>query len=513
MKIFLYGPSGSGKSAMGELLASDLGAAFFDLDAMIEARAGKDIPAIFEWEGEAGFRALEKAMLREIVENPYGVVALGGGALLDPESRELAEKTGEVLCLNAASETLLERLQHKNNRPLLAEDREERLQKILSERAEHYGSFAKQLDTECMTLEEATWEAQVLLGIFHLRGMGDYDVRVRNGILDSLGEEMRSRDLVGPITLVSDENVGNLYAEKVRASLQGAGYEVHEIWIQPGESNKNIEMVSQLWSAFAQERMERKSTVVALGGGVVGDLAGFAAATFLRGMPWVNLPTSLLAMVDASVGGKTGANLAQGKNLIGAFHAPRLVLASPATLSTLPDLELRNGLAETVKTGVIGDPELFELCAQGELAVRSQLEYIVRRAIAVKIKVIEEDPYETGLRETLNLGHTIGHAVEKVSDYKIHHGEAVSIGMVAEVRLSQALGLAVDGLADQLIGVLRGLNLPVEAPEGIDKDSLVAAMKMDKKRAGGMVRFSLPIRVGEVRTGIEVEAAEAIEFL
>jgi 3-dehydroquinate synthase len=299
----------------------------------------------------------------------------------------------------------------------------------------------------------------------------------------------------------------------VKSSLQEQGYEVHEVWIPPGESNKNLETVSQLWEVFAQARMERKSTVVALGGGVVGDLAGFAAATFLRGVPWVNLPTSLLAMVDASVGGKTGANLIQGKNLIGAFHAPRLVFADPETLSTLPDLELRNGLAETVKTGVIGDPELFNMCAEGESVVRSRLEEIVRRAMAVKIRVIEEDPYESGLRETLNLGHTIGHAVEKVSNFSVHHGEAVAIGMVAEARLSQRLGFAEGDLADRLVEVLQRLNLPVEVPEGMDKNSLVAAMKMDKKRAGGKVRFSLPLRGGEVMTGIEVDVTEAIDHL
>jgi 3-dehydroquinate synthase len=336
---------------------------------------------------------------------------------------------------------------------------------------------------------------------------------VKKGILTDIGEALRDRDLDGPMTLVSDENVAGLYAESVKASLQRAGYNVHEVWFPPGESSKTMETVAKLWDAFAQAGMERRSTVVALGGGVVGDLAGFAAATFLRGIPWVNLPTSLLAMVDASVGGKTGANLSQGKNLIGAFHAPRLVFVDPDTLVTLPDFELRNGLAETVKTGVIGDPDLFELCEAGEGTIGANLEEVVRRAMAVKIGIIEEDPYEGGLRESLNLGHTIGHAVEKVSDFGIHHGEAVSIGMVAEAHLSHQLGLAEDGFRERLTDVLTGLNLPAEVPEDLDRNHLIAAMKLDKKRAGGKVRFSLPLRVGEVQTGVEVDAAEALGMI
>jgi len=511
--VFLYGPSGSGKSMMGQKLAASLGLDFYDLDARIEAQAGMDIPNIFEVEGEGGFRLREKKMLQDVISANAGIVALGGGALLDPESRELAESVGDVLCLRASSETLLARLQNEYDRPLLEGEREVKLQRMLSERVEHYDSFAFQLDTEDLSLDEVVQEVQTLLGIFRVQGMGGYDVRVRNGLLDDLGEEMSDRDLKGPLILVSDENVGNLYSEQVRASLQEAGYEVHEVWFPPGESNKTLETVSQLWDAFTQTRLERRSTVVALGGGVVGDLVGFAAATFLRGVPWVNLPTSLLAMVDASVGGKTGANLAQGKNLIGAFHAPRLVFADTETLSTLPELEFRNGLAEVVKTGVIGDSKLFELCEEGQVVVRRHLDEIVRRAMAVKIRFIEEDPYEAGIREALNLGHTIGHAVEKVSDFRIHHGQAVAIGMVAEARISQRLGLIESNLPERLVEVLLGLNLPVEVPKDLDKDSLVAAMKMDKKRAAGKVRFSLPLRVGEVKIGVEMDEAEIIGFL
>jgi len=245
--------------------------------------------------------------------------------------------------------------------------------------------------------------------------------------------------------------------------------------------------------------------VLALGGGVVGDAAGFAAATFLRGVPWVALPTSLLAMVDASLGGKTGVDLPQGKNLVGAFYPPRLVLADPQTLDTLPEAELRAGMAEVIKAGVIGDPELFELCAHGWDALHLNLGEVVRRAMAVKISVIEEDPYEKGRRAALNLGHTLGHAVELVSGFQLRHGEAVAIGMVAEARLAERLEIAEPGLADEIERVLRELGLPVTIPAELDRQAVLSVMQVDKKRLDGSVRFALPVRLGETRVGVNVD--------
>jgi shikimate kinase/3-dehydroquinate synthase len=512
--FFLYGPSGSGKSSVGRHLAASLGLDFHDLDVEIEGRTGMDVPTIFAREGETGFRKREKETLQALTSSAPAIIALGGGALLDPENRERACGVGEVLCLRASAETLLARLGQEDNRPLLQGDRAGEMRRLLQERKEHYDSFPLQLDTEGLSLEQVTRETQIALGAFHVRGMGSaYDVRVGEGILDGIGHAMRARELKGPLVLVSDEVVGAYYAERTLEALRESGYVVNEIRFPAGEANKNIEMVCQLWEAFVQARMERRSTVVALGGGVVGDLTGFAAATFLRGIPWVNLPTTVLAMVDASVGGKTGANLAQGKNLIGAFHAPRAVFADTTTLATLSRKELRNGLAEAVKHGVIGDEILFERFGAGEGRVLQCLGEIVRRAIAVKVEVIEKDPYESGLREALNLGHTLGHAIERASEYAISHGEAVAIGIVAEARISERIGLGEVGMADCLREVLSGLNLPVEIPGDLKESELVKGMGLDKKRAGGRVRFSLPVRLGEVKTGVEIEAETALELI
>jgi 3-dehydroquinate synthase len=282
--------------------------------------------------------------------------------------------------------------------------------------------------------------------------------------------------------------------------------------IPPGESSKNVRTVSTLWQEFITAGIERGSTVVALGGGVVGDITGFAAATYMRGISWVILPTSLLAMVDASLGGKTGADLPEGKNLVGAFHAPQYVLVDPNTLGSLPPEEITSGMAEVVKASIIADPDLFELCAQGMSVLEANWGEVIRRAMAVKIQVIEADPYESGLRKVLNLGHTIGHAVELVSDFKLRHGEAVSIGMVAEAQLAEQIGLADQGLANKIKRTLSGLGLPTDILGGFKRGAILDAILVDKKRSKGQARFALPVRVGEVRPDIVVEDLAKLEF-
>jgi 3-dehydroquinate synthase len=304
--------------------------------------------------------------------------------------------------------------------------------------------------------------------------------------------------------LVSDENVGAIYTGPASESLFRAGFSTRTVLIPAGEQYKTIDTVIRLWEGFLEAGLERGGPVVALGGGVVGDLAGFAAATYQRGVPWIGLPTSLLAMADASLGGKTGADLPQGKNLIGAFHPPQLVLADPQALSSLPDGELRSGMAEVVKAGIIGDPQLFALCARGWEAVEADWVGVVRRAVAVKIAAIQADPYEKGRRAALNLGHTFGHALETVTGYRIRHGEAVSIGMVLAARLSERLGLAQPGLAEVISAALTDLGLPVKIPDGVDLGAMDTAMRVDKKRARGITRFVLPRAIGDVVVGVEV---------
>ncbi len=427
--------------------------------------------------------------------------------MLDGDTRARVEAEGPVLCLSASLQTLAERLSgDKNQRPLLSGELLQRLEALLSQREAHYASFPLRMDTTMLSLEQAAWQAQVRLGRFYVRGMDvGCSVRVQSGGMYDLGDRLRSQGLAGPVVLVSDENVAALYAGNITQSLASAGYACQIAVLPAGEQHKTIASVSRLWEAFLSARLERGSTVVALGGGVVSDLAGFAAATFLRGLPWVILPASLLGMVDASLGGKTGADLPQGKNLVGAFHSPGLVLADPRLLNTLPPVELRCGLAEVVKHAVIGDADLFQSLECNGPTIIVDWEQVVCRSMGVKIQIIQEDPLEKGRRAVLNFGHTVGHAVETASGLYIRHGEAVSIGMVAETRLAERMGLAKVGLADKIAGLLNTLGLPTEIPQTLDRRMLVAAVGVDKKRQAGKARFSLPTRLGEVIYGVEIE--------
>jgi shikimate kinase/3-dehydroquinate synthase len=511
MHIFLYGPSGSGKSTVGRVLAQSLDLPFLDLDAEIETAIGQSISQFMTKQGEMAFREVENGMLQKAVNSEEKVIALGGGTLLRDENRVLAESTGQVILLDSDLSTLVARLsQDGNQRPLLAGELQEKLSALLERRRDHYTSFAPRVKAT-QSPEEVTWEIQRLLGRYHLRNMSPgYDVIVQGGGINQLGEMLESRKLSGPVLVVSDSNVAPLYGERVLKSLQGAGYVASQLVIPVGETHKNLEMVTSLWRGALEMGLDRKSTIVALGGGVVGDMAGFAAATYMRGCNWVVIPTTLLAMVDASMGGKTGFDLPEGKNLVGAFYPPRLVLADSDVLFTLPERELRAGLAEVVKHGVIADPELYALCAKGWNAVNARLPEIVRRGMAVKVKVIEEDPYERGIRAALNLGHTVGHAVELVSGFNLLHGEAVGIGMVAEARLAERLTVASRGLSDALAETLSALGLPVEIPENFSRGELIRAMKVDKKKAAGVVRFTLPVKIGEVKVGVEVVNLEEV---
>jgi 3-dehydroquinate synthase len=344
--------------------------------------------------------------------------------------------------------------------------------------------------------------------MFRVKGMESrkhpaYDVRVQQGGIDALGEMLQARGLRGPVVVVTDENVGAAYLPRVLASLTNSRFKAHGVTIPAGEQHKTLETVSQLWAAFSSAKIERGSTIVALGGGVVGDLAGYAASAWVRGVAWVAVPTSLLAMVDASMGGKTGFDLPQGKNLVGAFHPPRLVLADPDVLATLPEVESINGMAEVVKHGVIADPTLFEMCK--DLEDLSDLPGLVSRAMAVKVKIIEEDPYEQDVRQALNLGHTVGHGVELASGFRLRHGEAVAIGMVVEARMAEKVGLAKPGLADEIADVLQSTRLPTEIPTDLDRDAITDAMMRDKKKAAGIVKFALPVSIGDVRVGVEID--------
>ena len=507
--IFIYGPPGTGKSTIGKTLARNLKIPFIDLDRVIETNAGMPIPEIMEEQSESVFRDRETAALKNLANEKESVVALGGGALLREENRLFAEGHGKVVLLMADVKTLFQRINEgPNKRPLLEGDLLEKLTSLLKKRDKHYSSFSLSVHVNSNPIEQNAHKVQVALGRHHLSAMGEYDAVVQGNGLEALGEMLKLRGLQNPI-VVTDENVAKFHAEGVVAALRKSGYDPKVIAIPAGEEYKNLETVSRLWKSFLENELDRKSTVIALGGGVIGDMAGFAASTYMRGIAWVGVPTTLLSMVDASLGGKTGFDLPEGKNLIGAFYPPKLVLADSQLLSTLPEAELISGMAEVVKHGVISDPELFALCSRGLDWIKDNLEEIVKRAMAVKIKVIEEDPYEKGIRAALNLGHTVGHAIELVSKFNLRHGEAISIGTVVEAKYAKRIGIAGIGLADRIGVTMSALGLPTHIPEEMPHEEIIRAMRVDKKRSAKAIRFALPVEIGKVKL-VDVTDLESV---
>jgi len=335
-----------------------------------------------------------------------------------------------------------------------------------------------------------------------------YEVRIGAGLLGTIGEQVKSVAAAVSCGLISDSHVAPLYLAGVKASLEAAGYRVIEHIIPAGEKHKNVQTAMGALDTLLHARVERATPVVALGGGVVGDLAGFVAATLLRGVPFVQVPTTLLAAVDASVGGKVGVDHAAGKNLIGAFHQPRIVVTDISTFGTLPLRELRGGLAECIKHAVIRDASLFAFIADnlGKIAAcdDATLEELVARNVAIKAAIVAEDPFEHGVRALLNFGHTFGHAIETVLEYSgVTHGEAVAMGMVAAARLAHRLGRFSSEDVYRLVMLLDVAKLPTFYLD-LDVEKVLAAMWTDKKVKGGKIRLILPTKIGHAEVVTDV---------
>ncbi len=345
-----------------------------------------------------------------------------------------------------------------------------------------------------------------------------YDILIGRGLLTELPALLARHCPASAYAVISDSHAGPLYAEQVVGRLTAAGCQAELLTFPAGEWNKTRETWAALSDRMLARQLGRDAAVLALGGGVVGDVAGFVAATYLRSIPHVQVPTTLLAMIDSSIGGKTGVDVPAGKNLLGAFHQPRLVVADLEVLGTLPPVQLAAGMAEALKHGVIADAEFFGLLEREGAAVRERdpaiLERVVTRSVEIKAQVVAADEREAGRRAVLNFGHTVGHAIETVAKFAVAHGEAVAIGMAAEARLAERLGLAERGTAERIRRALEAYCLPLEAPEGATPDDLLAAMQHDKKARAGAIRFALPARIGEMHvdatTGWTVAAPEAL---
>jgi len=331
-----------------------------------------------------------------------------------------------------------------------------------------------------------------------------YNISIGNNILEGIGEKLKLFDLSPRIAIVSNPTVFSLYGDRVSNSVKKAGFELSTITIPDGEEYKDLLWVQHIYDELLRIKLDRSSALIALGGGVIGDITGFAASTYMRGISYIQVPTTLLAQVDSSVGGKTGVNHKLGKNMIGTFWQPRLVWIDVETLKTLPKRELLAGIAEVIKYGVIYDGELFDFLEVNKDKILNldsrAITYIIKRSCEIKADVVSKDERESGLRAILNYGHTIGHAIETVSGYKrFLHGEAVAIGMFLEARLSQMLGLIDKDQVSRIKAVIDSYGLPSEMPADMDVQSILLSMRLDKKTVAGEMKFIFPEKIGQVR--------------
>ncbi len=496
--IILTGFMGTGKSSVGREIARRLGRPFVDMDDEIERRVGKTIANLFAEDGEAKFREIESNLCSELSRRDGLVIATGGGTLVNAENRRRMLVCGPLFCLTADIETILTRLAAANDRPLLnVADRRAEIVRLLDQRRDAYAAIPRQIDTTYLTVDEIATHViaqsfSILLPVHHPEG--SYPIHIGTGLLALSGELVKPKLRSERVAVVTNPTVGALHADRLLDGLRSAGLAPFLCTIPDGEQYKTLNTLASLYDQFVAGGLDRSGAVLALGGGVVCDVAGFAAATFMRGLPVIQIPTTLLAMVDASVGGKTAVDLPQGKNLVGAFKQPALVLIDPSVLDTLPGEEIASGMAELIKHGVLADAELFQELASGMPTAWMRQ---IARSLLVKIDVVEQDPFEQGRRAVLNLGHTIGHALEQLSGYTMRHGEAVSVGMVAAAEIAVALDKAETSLPKQIARVLAVHHLPTTCPP-FAADAIWAAMQHDKKKQGQTLRWVLPCQIGRV---------------
>lgn len=512
--IAITGFMGTGKTTVGRILARRLGLEFVDTDAIIEAEAGIPITQIFAERGEAHFRDLESAALTAALSRPGRVLSTGGGMLLHAANREALRAAGPTICLTATAEAILERTSPDESRPLLqVADPAGRIRELLAERAEAYSQADYHVDTTDLTPEEvaeriltllasdprARWHTGARTAVPVAVPGAAYEIVVGRGLLEQVGEIHPPTKPGVRAAVITTDRLQPLFAERVMASLTDAGWAPTLVVVPDGEASKSLPVASEVYEQLATAGLDRGSTVFALGGGVVGDLAGFVAATYMRGIALVQLPTTLLAQVDSSIGGKTGIDLSAGKNLVGAFHQPRAVISDVTALDTLPPEEMRSGLGEIIKHACCFDAEMFAFLEARGAEVASDpaaLEYLVARNCQIKAEVVAQDPHERGLRAVLNYGHTVGHALERGSrGWALRHGEVVGTGIVAESRLAVWLGVASEAVAARQQRLVAEIGLPTEV-SGVDAEAALAALERDKKIVAGRLRLPLVPEIG-----------------
>ena len=532
--VVLVGMMGAGKTSVGKRLAARLGLPFVDADDEIEAGARMTIPEIFEKFGEPYFRDGERRVIARVLAAGPCVLSTGGGAYMNASTRETIARTGVSIWLKPDFDVLLRRVRKRSNRPLLqTPDPEGTLRRLLEERSPTYAladiTIGSQDGPHEVVVERIVAALEQHVPIPPNRkvrvdlGQRAYDIEIGEGLIENAGPRIAALFPRARAAIVTDDNVAAHWLEPLRASLASAGIGSAAIVCPPGETTKSYAHFARVCDALIGARIERRDIVIALGGGVIGDLAGFAAATLRRGVDYVQIPTSLLAQVDSSVGGKTAINSPLGKNLIGAFHQPRLVLADAGALRTLPTREFRAGYAEVAKYGLIDDRDFFEWLEANWREIFSggpARAQAIAVSCAAKARVVASDETEQGARALLNLGHTFGHALEALAHYDpaiLVHGEGVAVGMACAFRFSRALGVCQGQDVVRVERHLQAVGLPTRIQDipglRVDPAAMLEAMRQDKKVERGRLTFILARGIGQSYIAKDVPEAEALRFL
>ena len=508
--IILVGMMGSGKTTVGKLLAKQLGKTFIDSDEEIQRRTGVTIPHIFDVEGETGFRIREGCVIQELLKLDNIVLATGGGAILSANNRPMMKQNGIVVYLKSSVHDLWQRTRHDHNRPLLQtgnpraklQELHDLRDPLYMETADviiHTGKQSVQILLERLqhkleSFNQMTGNEKAMQTLHVGLAERSYPIHIGSGLLNNV-EILLPHIPHKRAVIVSNTTVAPLYLQGLSERLSANGVQVQSIILPDGEQYKNGDSLNIIYDALLSARSERSTPLIALGGGVIGDITGYAAATYLRGVPFIQIPTTLLSQVDSSVGGKTGINHPLGKNMIGAFYQPSVVLADTTTLNTLPDKELRAGIAEVIKYGLIRDLPFLEWLEANmeQLLARdtSALQYAIARSCRNKAEVVGADERESGERALLNLGHTFGHAIENGMGYGVWlHGEGVAAGTVMAADLSQRMEWLCSKDVLRVRRLFERAGLPVIAPK-LGAEKYLQLMGLDKKVEHGKIRFIL----------------------
>ncbi len=504
--VVLIGFMGTGKSTVGKALAQMLGYEFVDSDTEIEKKEGLAVKDIFSQQGESYFRKLESEVIAELANRCSSVIATGGGVVLSDNNMDALRRNSKIICLKAKPEVILERIDKTGRRPLLdVEDPCKEINRILDARQGLYHGDLS-IDTSYMSPETAAARIKAFVtaekqsSSFSMEFNGTQcEVVSGNHLIEDLYKYIGAFYTEEKILIVTNPTIYELWGSKLQASLD-AHYTLDWCLIPDGEEYKNSDSLARIYDKAFQMKLTRDNLIIGFGGGVIGDMSGFAAATYMRGISYVQIPTTLLSQVDSSIGGKTAINHKESKNLIGSFYQPKMIVADASVLVTIPPRELKSGLAEVIKYGVIGDYEFFEAVLNNMADILQldpkHMSDIIQNSCRTKASIVQQDEKDQGIRVLLNYGHTIGHAIEAATGYtEFRHGEAVSLGMEGAAYIAVSMGLLKEEHYIRQHQLLVNAGLPT-CFSGMDIDKVLYLMESDKKAQKGRIRFVLSKALG-----------------